>query len=52
MKVPKGVEPLKYHMLMLLWRQHGYESPFTIVTAIPTYCSRFIPNECFKNRQR
>lgn len=48
LQVPKWINPLRYHVLMSLWCQHRYESPFTIITATPTYYSRFIPNECFQ----
>lgn len=48
LQVPRGIKPLRYFVLMSLWRQHRYKSPFTIITATPTYYSRFIPDECFQ----
>lgn len=51
-QVPKGINPLKYCVLMSLWHGYRYESPFTIITATPTYISRFIPNECFQAAER
>lgn len=48
LQVPKGSNPLRYFMLMSLWRQYKYQSPFTITNATPTYYSRFLPDECFQ----
>lgn len=50
--VPRGINPLRYCVLMSLWHEHQYESPFTIITATPTHLSRFIPNECFQAAER
>lgn len=52
LKVPKGINPLRYCVLMSLWKQHKYESPFTIITATPTHYSRFLPDECFQATER
>ena len=52
LQIPLGINPLRYCVLMSMWHQCAYQSPFTIITAVPTHLSRFIPNECFQATER
>lgn len=52
---PVLAKPLTREILYILWkdpRYGGYVSKFTKHTFQPTIISRFLPNECFQERQR